>query len=91
MNGLYIVQNDYGQLEHDNMAERSKAVRSGRIPKGREFESHCCHQILFSFQSWLDAFCSACEALAMLGVFQAMAREVGEQCGVYKGFSLDSC
>ena len=33
----------------DNMAERSKAVRSGRIPKGRGFESHCCQPNILTF------------------------------------------
>ena len=37
--------------KHDSLAERSKAVRSGRIPKGRGFESHRCHEhfLFFSF------------------------------------------
>ena len=30
-------------LSSGSLAERSKAVASGAIPKGREFESHSCH------------------------------------------------
>ena len=28
---------------HDSLAERSKAVAQGAIPKGRAFEPHSCH------------------------------------------------
>ena len=28
---------------HDSLAERSKAVAQGAIPKGRGFEPHSCH------------------------------------------------
>ena len=29
--------------KHDSLAERSKAVAQGAIPKGRGFEPHSCH------------------------------------------------
>ena len=31
------------ESEHDSLAERSKAVAQGAIPKGRGFEPHSCH------------------------------------------------
>ena len=34
---------------HDSLAERSKAVAQGAIPKGRGFEPHSCH-FLFNAQ-----------------------------------------
>ena len=90
VDGLYVVQIDYGQLEYDNMAERSKAVRSGRIPKGREFESHCCHQPLFlPSPGWMH-FVLHVRHLQCWVFSRPWLREVGEQCGVYKGFSLHS-
>ena len=30
---------------HDSLAERSKAVAQGAIPKGRGFEPHSCHSL----------------------------------------------
>ena len=32
--------------KHDSLAERSKAVAQGAIPKGREFEPHSCHFLM---------------------------------------------
>ena len=31
--------------KHDSLAERSKAVAQGAIPKGRGFEPHSCHSL----------------------------------------------
>lgn len=44
---IYSVEKALFASKHDNVAERSKAVRSGRIPKGREFKSHRCQTISF--------------------------------------------
>ncbi len=54
---IYSAEKALFASKHDNVAERSKAVRSGRIPKGREFESHSCQIMSFS---WLrkSARCS---------------------------------
>ena len=32
--------------KHDSLAERSKAVAQGAIPKGRGFEPHSCHFLI---------------------------------------------
>ncbi len=47
--GIYTAGKPNITSQIDNLAERSKAVRSGRIPKGREFESHSCHIQTFCF------------------------------------------
>ena len=36
---------------HDSLAERSKAVAQGAIPKGRGFEPHRCHFTLPGFNA----------------------------------------
>ena len=33
----------FSEDRHDSLAERSKAVAQGAIPKGRGFEPHSCH------------------------------------------------
>ena len=40
---------------YDSLAERSKAVAQGAIPKGRGFEPHSCQFIAPILQSWLAA------------------------------------
>ena len=61
--GNHIAKESSGY--HDSLAERSKAVAQGAIPKGRGFEPHschfsaiaaqCAHQVLscFSINAWL--------------------------------------
>ena len=62
---------------HDNLAERSKAVAQGAIPKWRGFEPHschfsaiaaqCAHQVLscLSISAWLREFFHALKIFAV--------------------------
>ena len=40
----------------DALAERSKAVAQGAIPKGRRFEPHSCHFLLLEVMSESNRF-----------------------------------
>ena len=45
---VHIIKNAFTNnvtftCKHDSLAERSKAVAQGAIPKGRGFEPHSCH------------------------------------------------
>ena len=39
----FVFKRWLSSTRHDSLAERSKAVAQGAIPKGRGFEPHSCH------------------------------------------------
>ena len=39
----FVCKRWSSSTRHDSLAERSKAVAQGAIPKGRGFEPHSCH------------------------------------------------
>ena len=41
--GRPVLKSRIVAAKHDSLAERSKAVAQGAIPKGRGFEPHSCH------------------------------------------------
>ena len=41
-------------IRHDSLAERSKAVAQGAIPKGRGFKPHSCHFLTSQSQVGID-------------------------------------
>ena len=52
---------------HDSLAERSKAVDQGAIPKGRGFEPHSCHFLMLAqLRNYKDRMPQSDEAM-MLG------------------------
>ena len=52
---------------HDSLAERSKAVAQGAIPKGRGFEPHSCHYLMLAqLRNYKDGKPQSDEAM-MLG------------------------
>ena len=47
-----------GNREDGSLAERSKALASGASPKGRGFESHCCHHFSLPQHSFAHLTCA---------------------------------
>ena len=63
-----ISDSIYGQLANDDLAEWSKAVALGAIPKGREFEPHS-HQKTFGFADRCAIFfCAAARTRPFLHI-----------------------
>ena len=59
---------------HDSLAERSKAVAQGAIPKGRGFEPHSCH-FLFTSQSQVGVDQALLRVLRAIGSASRQASE----------------